>query len=389
MEAIKRLNIETDYQAIFQLSEFAFQYELAESEVAAKIEDAKRHTIWGWMDGEKIAAKLHLLPLSVYIQGRKFSMGGVASVATWPEYRRQGMAKHLMKHAIHYMRDHGQVVSFLAPFSYAFYRQYGWEHAFNLKHYTIPIEVLRKNWDTTGYVRRIKDYDPVLDDVYTSYAKRFAGAMARDVQWWKQRVLRKEYYIAVAYTADGTANGYVLYQVKDNKVTVSELAFCSLDGQKQLLQFIANHDSMAKEVSMVVPENDPLPLLVDNPRFQQEIRPYFMARIVDVLAFLKQYPFTAGTEAIFLSVIDDFVDENSGLYQLKPGQNGVDVQRLDTQEKPASVIEVSIQQLTTIMLGFTRPLELLSLEKMKGDPLAVQHLETWIPAQQTYTSDYF
>ena len=39
---------------------------------------------------KKVAAKLHLIPFHISRGKEKFKMGGVAGVATYPEYRRSG-----------------------------------------------------------------------------------------------------------------------------------------------------------------------------------------------------------------------------------------------------------------------------------------------------------
>lgn len=290
MSDIKRLNLTEDADAIFALSQFAFQYELSEEAFKKKREEAERHTIWGWMADNQLAAKLHLIPLTCYINGKTFEMGGVSSVATWPEFRRQGAVKDLLYHSLQYMRESGQTISFLHPFSFAFYRKYGWEHTFSEKAYTIPLEMLKQGWGAEGSVRRIEDDTALLHEVYTDYAKNFNGPLTRDEKWWEQRVLKAKWHKAAAFSADGNAEGYLLYRVKAGKVTVHEFVYNTLNARKLLMQFIANHDSMAETVEMTVPENDNLPLLVEEPRFEQHIKPYFMARIVDVEAFLKDYP---------------------------------------------------------------------------------------------------
>src|SRR5690606_40607540 len=65
-------------------------------------------------------SRLSLLPLEVWIGGRKLAMGGVAGVASWPDARRQGGVRRLLQHAFGRMRENGQSLSMLAPFSFAF-----------------------------------------------------------------------------------------------------------------------------------------------------------------------------------------------------------------------------------------------------------------------------
>ncbi|MFD1363563.1 GNAT family N-acetyltransferase [Lentibacillus salinarum] len=391
MADIRRLDVETDADDIFALSQFAFQYELSGDALSKKQVEAKRHIIWGLMDDDRLAAKLHLIPLACYINGKTFDMGGISSVATWPEYRRQGAVKQLLYYALKHMRTNGQTLSFLHPFSFAFYRKYGWEHTFSQKTYTMPIDRLKREWGAKGYVRRMNDDIPALDSIYTAYAKQFNGTLVRDDKWWTQRVLQGKWHQAAAYSTYGQAEGYLLYNVKNGRLTVHELVYNTPNAHKLLLHFIANHDSMVDTVEMAVPENDHLPLLVDEPRFEQTIKPYFMARIVDVQAFLKQYPFLPGSaESVTLHIADPFLPENNGTYQLSHIGPDTNVTHLRTDiHGQAGSIHCGVQQLTSMVTGFSRPLELYNAGLIHGDKYSVEQLENVIPQQQTYFPDFF
>lgn len=392
MRETQQLNIEKDYEAIFALSQFAFQYKLSETEFEEKKAEAERHIIWGWMEGEQLAAKTHLIPLSCYINGKPFEMGGISAVATWPEYRRQGMVKHLLYHALQYMKRHGQTISFLHPFSVPFYRKYGWELTFTNWELSIPMEQLKQSEPAVGNVRRIEKDIPLLQSLYTRFAKNYTGMLVRDAQWWKQRVLNEKWQIAVTYDYEGNADGYILYEVKNDVLTVKEMVYNTVNGWKLLLQFIANHDSMAKKVEMTVPENSNLTLLLDEPRFEQKIAPYFMARVVDVLTFLEQYPFQVCKEdvVILLHVEDHFLPENSGMYQLSQLHGETTVTFVENHSHIDEVgIHCTIQQFTSMFLGYKRPMELYQMNHIQGRQQDIALLEKIIPKQQTYFPDFY
>ncbi|MBC5638592.1 GNAT family N-acetyltransferase [Ornithinibacillus sp. BX22] len=384
---IKELNIKEHYREIFKLSQFAFQYTLSEAELKAKREEAERHTIWGVMEEGQLAAKLHLIPLAVSIHGRSMQMGGVASVATWPEFRRNGMVKSLLANALNHMHQNGQVLSYLHPFSVPFYRKYGYEVTFNKKQYKIPFEKLKRNWDESGYVRRTEVDIDLLDNLYSQYIGNYTGALIRDEKWWKQRVLKDHHQIAVAYNENRVPEGYILFHVKDKLFTVSEIAYRSLTGLKLLMEFIGNHDSMAEHVEITVPENDNIPLLLKEPRFETKVNPYFMARVVNVKGFLTQYPFGGLHPSVSLFVEDEFLPVNTGVYVLNPRQEGVTCTHMKGKGK--ADITCNIQAFTTMFLGYKRPTELLALGLIEGNIEAVNKLEDMIPRQQTYLPDFF
>ncbi|WP_153462989.1 MULTISPECIES: enhanced intracellular survival protein Eis [Sediminibacillus] len=386
MAEIQRLT-ENDFPEVFALSQFAFQFKLSDEERQKKIEETKHHKIWGWMEQGRLAGKLHLHSLSCYLDGKEFAMGGIGNVATWPEYRRQGVVKRLLHHALLDMKENGQMLSFLHPFSFPFYRKYGWELAFTNKHYSLPIDRLKKKWNGDGYVRRVQKDIALLDSLYSRFAQEYNGMLVRDERWWKQRVLTGNEHIAVSYNEQDEAEGYLIYHVNDDIFTVEEFVYLTLNGWRVLMQFIANHDSMVEKVEMVVPENDLLPLRIDEPRFPQEVKPYFMARIVDVPAFLKAYPFrrNPSSQPVHLQVEDEFLPDNTGSYRIEDGQ----VIHIEAENPGGHGISCSIQQLTVMLLGTKRPSELYTAGMIGGEPTEVELLEEILPVRQTYLTDFF
>lgn len=378
-----------NYEEIFALSQFAFQYTLKEEELVEKAREADRHDIWGYLVDGELAGKLHIIPLEVIIHGKKLPMGGISSVATWPEYRRSGIAKELLHHALVQMKENGQVISYLHPFSVGFYRKYGWEISFSDRADTIPIDQLKRDWQGEGKVRRSEADLSTLDTIYTKYASRFNGMIVRDKLWWQQRVLTdKEANIAIAYNDKHEAEGYIIYKVRDHVCTVKELSYATLNGRHLLYEFIANHDSMAKQVKWVVPTNNPVPFLVPDPTYEQKVKPYFMARIVDVKAFLEQYVYTKENHHITLAIEDAFFPENSAVYEVEV----VDGKAIQIEQKSiesTALVACTIQYLTAMCLGYKRPLELYEEGLISGEETAVMQLEKMLPNKQTFLSDFF
>ena len=118
-------------------------------------------------------------------------MGGIAGVATWPEFRRGGMVAQLLGQALKTMRDRGQTLSFLAPFKFEFYRKYGWETYVDYVRYEIPADKLPKFEAAEGSkVVRADKNGELLNAVYEAYAKQFNGMLERDAHWWNERYLK-------------------------------------------------------------------------------------------------------------------------------------------------------------------------------------------------------
>ena len=72
-------------------------------------------------DGSRAAGHCGIIPYSIECGGKNFSMAGIASVATLPEYRKQGIARDLCKFAAVWAENHGFES---APLYTAFFRVY-------------------------------------------------------------------------------------------------------------------------------------------------------------------------------------------------------------------------------------------------------------------------
>ncbi|MEI3606964.1 GNAT family N-acetyltransferase [Pseudogracilibacillus sp. SE30717A] len=386
MEGIKKLSKE-NFEQIISLSQFAFQYTLSDEQRMVKKEETERHSILGYMVDGALAGKLHIIPLDVYINGTVYQMGGIASVATWPEFRRQGIAKKLLLQALKEMKQAGQTISILDPFHVGFYRKYGWELSFMNQRYTIPIGKLKEDWNGNGYIRRTDDIS-LLDSIYKKYAKQYNGMLKRNEKWWEQRVLSDEVaQIRVAYHETGHPEGYIIYKVRDEVFTVIEMAYTSLNGMYLLYEFIGNHDSMAKEVKMIVPENDLLPYKLKDPFFKQEKETFAMARIVDVYNFLKDYPFTEAEGSVHILIEDESFPENSAGYHIQTQSGKTVVTKVKGLRN--GDINCTIQQFTSICFGFKRPQELFAHHLVDGKVSAIEQLEKMIPQKQTFLTDFF
>lgn len=378
------------------LSEFAFQYKIPPEEWDDKLSQLKENEQWGaYIDG-KLAAKMTILELHTWIQGKRWKLGGIASVATWPEYRRGGLVAGLLKNALKVMREEEQWVSFLHPFQFAFYRKFGWETYTETKKYEIPTALLPKLPPQPGQIVRAGDDAELLGALYTEYAKRYSGTLDRDRGWWSQRIFpNKKGTTAVYYNEDGKPTGYVRYHIKDYICQIHELVYLDRGAWKALWKFITDHDSMMEKVTISAPSDDQLPFLLDNPRIKQETHPYFMARIVDAARFIEQYPFAengAAGVSIELKLTDPYAGWNEGRFIIQIGADGQAKVEKRSGEAEASAVPQAACDITTLsalLMGYQRASLLHEVERLQGDEEAVRLLEALIPKRTTYLPDFF
>ncbi|MCJ8014961.1 GNAT family N-acetyltransferase [Paenibacillus sp. KQZ6P-2] len=380
-----------DFDAMIELGEYAFQYRMsAEQEEKARKRFTPENT-WGAFDEEgRLSAKLALLPVDIYVYGEKMPMAGIAGVATWPEYRRQGLVKQLLTHSLQVMNESGKLLSMLHPFSFPFYRKYGWEMFSEYKKYVIPTDKLPAKEETEGTVRRdIKDI-AILNQIYEEYAKGYNGMMLRSEDRWKNSILDDE-HTAVYYSPSGEPEGYLLYIAEKKELFVAEFVWLSEESRKALWTFLCNHDSMVTQTVLAqLPADDGLAYMLADPRVTQEIVPFGMARIVNAAGFIEAFPFqSSGQEQSWtVQISDPYAPWNEGGWQWKlSGDGKASAIPADPNEK--TQLQCDIQTLTTMMLGYKRPTELWKMGRLTGEAEAVTRLEYAIPVGQTFLLDHF
>lgn len=402
MDNIRQLTYD-DLDQSFALSQFAFQYVRTPEELAKLKERAKLEQMWGYFEDGKLASKMTILSFQTFIQGKKFAMGGIASVATWPEYRRKGMVGKLLIEGLKKMKEQGQTISYLAPFSFPFYRRYGWEMHGEYKKYTLQVNQLPFFDAQHGRVERVEQDIQLLNTIYEKYARQYNGMLLRTDEWWDRSVFSsKKVTTAIYYNEVSDPRGYLIYIVKDNEMTIKEFIHLDADSYKGLWQFIKNHDSMIKKVSYTAPSDDQLTFLLQDPEIEQQVIPYFMVRIVDVASFLEQYPFQGliAEESYFVHVSDQYAPWNDAIFQISVDQerhvNVKSFPRSQEQEESPSNdyttkhgISCDIQTLSTMMLGYQTPSLLNQVGRLNGSKEDVQKWEAIIPKKTTYLMDYF
>ncbi|AAU17590.1 GNAT family N-acetyltransferase [Bacillus cereus] len=378
---------EDKFREALRLSEYAFQYKVDEERLQQQITKVKEsHEVYSIMEGENLAAKLHLIPFHIYIGKEKFKMGGVAGVATYPEYRRSGYVKELLQHSLQTMKKDGYTVSMLHPFAVAFYRKYGWELCANLLvcHMTKSDLVMKKQ--VNGTVKRFnkENHSEEVEKLYETFAERFSGMLVRNEKWWLQAVY-DDLTLAIYYDENKTAAGYMLYKIEKSKMTVEEFVPLHNEARNGLWNFICQHDSMIKELEMTVNENEPLLYTLQEPRVKTEIKPYFMGRIVDVEQFLKQYELNWNNvqQEVILHITDSFAPWNNITVRLANHEITI------VEETTEKGIKLDINALSAIMLGYKRPLELNELEFISGSDEVIRSFENLVPVRKPFIYDFF
>ncbi|TCP66098.1 GNAT family N-acetyltransferase [Baia soyae] len=382
---------EERYRDALKVGEYAFQYKVADDEIGERMEKYRKyHSIYAIQDEhtQEIVAKAHLISFYITYHQQVIEMGGIAGIATYPEYRRQGYVRDMLIHSLKEMREKGMTVSVLHPFQVDFYRRYGWELLCNLLSIKLTNHDLKPLVPAKGTIRRFRkeQHHAEIEQVYHQYALQFSGKLVRNTDQWLK--VYDEGTIALYYDEQKVPQGYILYGMENGKLVVEELVVLTEEARRGLWNFICQHDSMVKEIEIHTHSRDPLLYVLTNPCVRTEIKPYGMVRIVDVEKFLTYCPFrwdVAQGKEVKLQITDSFAPWNERTFVI----GNQEVQVKDSCDGEEGCVQLSINTLSAILFGYKRPHEMFGLGLIQGPAEAVAVLERLVPETHSYMIDYF
>src|SRR5699024_6374333 len=242
---------EKDLEQVIKLSDYCFP-KLTEHDRTEELTPLlKGHAGLGGYIDEKLVTQLFIHPFEMNVFGKKVSMGGMALVSTYPEYRNEGLTKKLLLESLKMMQEKGQLLSVLSPFSISFYRHFGWEVFFENSSYTIPADQLQLRKINSGKIFRFdltsSDAHDWLNRIQSYHNKavyRKNGQVYRSSSWW-ERINRRhpKENFAVSLDDNGDIQGYIRYLLDPSELTIHDFYTSNVQAEQELWQYIQSHAS--------------------------------------------------------------------------------------------------------------------------------------------------
>lgn len=350
----------------------------------------ERADILGCYDDGNLVSQFAVYPLQMNIHDEIYPIGYITSVTTYPEYSGRGIMRRLMHKSLVRMKEKGQSLALLYPYSIPLYRKFGWEIISNKISYSIKdyqIIPSRKR-AVPGYVRRVDWNNQDFMNLHTQFALRTHGCLLRNASAWEEywRWDVDDTMVAIYYSTDDKPLGYMVYLIKDSVMHIKEMIYLNRESQKGLWEYISAHYSMIDEVRGNTYQNELLAFYLEDGNITENIRPYIMGRIVDVEAFFMRYRCdpTEADVCIRFEVEDTFLDWNNRGFNVffRNGRATV------TDREPDYTVKLSIGTLTTIMLGYMTATQLYKLERIQGPPEAIVAIDEVVLHETPYISDF-
>jgi len=384
-----KVNQATVDQAL-DLIHYAFQFEVNEKNHRRVTNLMDNSTHYGSFDGDKLISQVIATPFKVQMFNQLFDMMGIGFVSSDPSYRGEGHINRLMEQFLIDCKEQGILLSYLAPFSYSFYRRYGYELTFERIAYRLSSQEWPDSPKVPGYVRK-KEWSDAKADIATVYAasdKNKHGGVQRE-DWWYEynNQIRRKPFFAIYYNEAGEAEGYLIYLIQNGILTCLEWTYLTANAYHALNRYLFSHkDSMSEfhyEVGYDKQSNFFIP---PAPMMKATVRPEMMARIVDIEAFLKQYPLENLDQSFAIVIEEDkFAKWNEGIFELDATTKVV--RKVASTDLPQ--VKVSIQRLTQLLFGYLPLKELQFFGYIDVPAEIVATIEKIVPNQVPILEDYF
>ena len=307
-------------------------------------------------DGETLAATIFTPEFDSYYCGKVFKSVGIGGVATVPEYRRMGAIRAIFDEIFRQAPERGWVTSFLYPFSFNYYRQFGYECMLKRMTIKVPASALAKFPRNTSAKMYIKD-GPVKEEdllaVYNAYAANYDCMFCRSKTRAYSAKPHKSQKLTYLWYDGETPAALATVQCKDDRMTVSELCYTSPDALRGILGFLRMFEGQVHEFKFrELPPDSELDLLLGEfVDVEYSLESNAMGRVLlpQVLLENSLYPDEYGH---FRLQIDDPLAYNRGVYAVEYVRGEAQVIRLPYDS--AYDLSLSVPALSRILLGGER-----------------------------------
>ena len=349
----------------------------------------------GVFDGRRLVSSLEISPFAIFFCGRPVKMGGIGAVATLPEYRRQRLVAALLEKALAIMEERGDVFSMLGPFSYGFYRKFGWELAFHCREYTASVEDLAGFGRGAGRFLPLTTADlPRVKTVYERYVAGYNGALKRSDSWWRYLLKKQEKqgFHFYGYENDrGQLEGYIFFQLNKEKMLVHEMMYLSNPVKEEFFRFFHLHNAQVETVVWRAPAGDSSLLLLPEAPVDCRLLKGMMARVVNVKSALEHLSFPPERAASFSLRVDDPLAgwHHNRCFRVRIAEGKATVQE-EPENREEPDLFCPIQSFSQFVLGYTGLKESVELGRViLRDEKNLRELAELFPAKRTFMNDWF
>ncbi|MEE1227840.1 MAG: GNAT family N-acetyltransferase [Lachnospiraceae bacterium] len=292
---------------------------------------------WGVFDPEgKMVTSITTLQKKLSFEGSLISVGEGHMLGSLPESRGKGNVRDLLGSVLIDFRERGNLFAILIPFSFAFYRQFGFElvskdltQSADIEQFadfpcTLNVRQLASQADVdlakNLYQRQILKYN--LADAKTENDWTYQGNGEFGPRDWFHKGNQKYTYLFT--DKNGRARGYVtfLYVTGEfgpfiGNMKVTEIIFDSPEALSSIFGFFYRLRAKIRKIEIeFLDPVDLATLLPECDSVEITVGGHYMARVLDIAKVLSLLSMPSGQGSFVIHVDDDFMSENTGSYKV-------------------------------------------------------------------------
>ncbi|MFB3897512.1 MAG: enhanced intracellular survival protein Eis [bacterium] len=347
-------------------------------------------------EGKHIVSIIQILPYEIWVGGKVIPMGGIGGVATRADSQGKGYAGALMTDSVRDMREHKQWTSILYPFSHAYYRKFGWELCGHRLVFREFKQDAIRPFDEKKLVRFCEPEKeiPLLDKIYTQYAKKYNLTVKRTKLLWTQKIDQIMKDKGQGYIIEDKSEGIGYMLCTHNRIEfghecmIKEFACLNLTAYKAFFGFLQQMPNNISRFQIHTPSYPVLWKYLREPfscRITSE--PVFQFRVVDVqkAVELRGYPEDAKGKITF-SIKDDCGKWNEGPWKLELESGKAKLSK--TSDTPE--FSCTIQTFSELYSGYRVADDLTADGKLEISSLSkLPFLKSAFFDRTTHIMDYF
>ena len=310
-------------------------------------------------------------PFKLRLNGRGAFADGVTAVGTDPGFRRRGLVRRLIEDRLRMAREREQPVAILWASMGAIYQRFGYGLASTQVEYAFDPRFAEFQFGPppAGYARRLpaEAAVPIISTLYRAFIEPRNLLLHRAPILWQLPFRRPEgsrtppTHCAVHYSDSDEPDGYLLYRtqelkppsgdpVPDQELVVLDFAWRDMNGYRGLWEFVRGHDLVGRVSAALMPEDDPAPSLLLEPRvLNRRTSDGIWLRVVDAAAALAARGYDVAGEATLAIAEDPQCPWNVGSYQL--ATDGVQAEATRRAAGEAAEIDVTPAALASLLAG--------------------------------------
>ena len=304
-------------------------------------------------ENDKPASASGLIPLKQNVRNKIFDVGGVFDVNTYPEARRRGYVRELMKHTFNEIRNRSQTFSCLYPFKQSFYSKFGYITfpQFRNAIFKTANLYLISNYKMEGSVERDRlkekfvEYFDFLNLIQNQIhgMSIFKQEVSKD---YPTNLIPDQWVVFVKHK--GNTIGMMTYKLEGifKNMNIRDFFFITSRGKYLLLKYIYTHLDQIKEINVPVLPNDNPEYWIDDLNATIKSRdwvPSAMGRIT-IIENLSGMKVGKGSFSAFIS--DEYCDWNNGHWVFEETNGELIINKAESSE-----CSLSIQGLSAIIYG--------------------------------------